>query len=1327
MLFSKKLALIISALVLSFFFWQPVRAMPIGTLLYRTSNDGNLYGYNTTQLVNVKNKMVKNIYTGHVAIYIGQEEGVDYIVEATANGIVKTPAKYFLNSNNNEQIIGAKIPKNMTEAQRIKIVELAKKMAESNLSYDFDFKKQKGPSSGEWICVGVTEKIYESANISNPLDLSQLEYNPDLYGVDITPDGFDNFSIINNETGDCLSKNLEFSKIEADSRTLIPFPEIFGFNAGLEYSGERFFFFPITQYWQNSLENVPVDILLESDFNDSEIRGDIPELAMIFKWSLVNNPNSSINRIINNIIALFSKNNNNPIENNDNSEEGDDNYSDDDLIATSTDPGDSNISDDDLDILDKPEDEENEDNQEDEGDNNEDDEDDGSIIIEEGDDEDEEDDNENNNEESEDNQEEEDNNNNEEEDNNNDDQDELDILTNKLLISRIYTTLTDDYIELYNPNNIALNLEELNIRLYKTKTSATPSLILRIGNLNDGSYPGGTIIPAQGKYLIARSSADITIKNQAQAIITRSNFTFTGNGYTIYLSQGVVSSNTDEDIIDKVGYGSAIYFESLPALEILNNHLLVRKAKNNSTAISMKEDGLDFSLGNSFDSNNNNFDFVLINLIPEDNDNDNDNNDNNNNDDDDDNNNNNDDNTDNEDDENDNDNNNNDENNSEATSSPQLLISKIYTTDTDDYIEIYNPNDFDINLETSGIRLHKTKTSVSPSLVMRIGNLVDGYYPGGVNISSHGKYLIARASSSEEILNQAQAIATRSDFTFTGDGYTIYLGDDTISNDNDEDIIDKVGYGNASYYQVLPASEILDHHLLVRKALASSTVESMSLNGSDFNMGHGFNSLNNNFDFVLISLLEDEEENGEEEEDEEEENNNEEDEEEDEEGDEGDDEEFLEGEENDGNFFNYCIDPGLYLNNIIHLWHLDECQGTSTFDFADNKISSIDSIWQEGKFGCGLKQYYSQPSLSTTLNNSFDSNNFSVSFYYKNLFLNSRPTIKFFNSVSGDFFRIMLYPSFTDFYNVPGVDSRVRSLIWPNDDNWHLFTWVVNKPNNYWAIYRDGQEVYRVEMGLNMFIEVDKFSIKGDNGYNLMDEIILFNRALTPNEISQINDYDLPINTVSCQAISPKVPEIINYWNFDETMGELANDIVGQSHMTISPENRVITGSVNNYLKVSSSFPEILVDFINPYSSTDLAMAFWWKNENSSSTDSLIKLMTSNKDIFGLNINSQDVFCYFNDNNFKANDEELLIPIDGLWHNIVLSYSSYWLKLNIFVDGELKASFSKDWLDSSLVRKLIIDSSEDDYYLDELSIWNWSLNLADISTIYNIQKTHFGY
>ncbi|HKM40615.1 MAG TPA: LamG-like jellyroll fold domain-containing protein, partial [Patescibacteria group bacterium] len=529
-----------------------------------------------------------------------------------------------------------------------------------------------------------------------------------------------------------------------------------------------------------------------------------------------------------------------------------------------------------------------------------------------------------------------------------------------------------------------------------------------------------------------------------------------------------------------------------------------------------------------------------------------------------------------------------------------------------------------------------------------------------------------------------------SDFSLSGGAYTVYLASGPVSSDDDEDIIDKVGYGDATYFKTSPAPAILDNHLLIRKAKADSSADSMVLGGVDYLLGSGFNSNNNALDFVLINLEVSDNEDQE--------------------------EPFIPGQDNDGEFFNYCIDPGLYLGNIIHLWHFDECLASSTFDFADNKILPVDSIWRAGKFGCALEQNHQQGSVSTELDSSFDSNNFSLSFYYQNLADNSRPTITFSNSVSGNFFRIQLYPSYTDFYNFPQqIERRDRDLIWIDDASWHLFTLVVNKPENYWAIYRDGEEIKRVEMKTKKFIEVDRFSLKGDNYNNLADELVIFNRALSPNEVRQINEADIPLNTKTCRTISPQTPEIIHYWSFDENLGNIAYDVVGQSHMSILPEARIIGDSVNNYLKVSSAFPEILVDLVNPSPRTDLALAFWWKSNDLSQNNSLLKLMTNNENLFGLNINHGSWYYYFNNMNIRASNESL-VPNDGFWHNIVLSYSSYWMKLNIFVDGELKASIRRNWLYNKSLRKMLIKSLEGSHYLDEISIWNWSLNLADVKT-----------
>ena len=60
-----------------------------------------------------------------------------------------------------------------------------------------------------------------------------------------------------------------------------------------------------------------------------------------------------------------------------------------------------------------------------------------------------------------------------------------------------------------------------------------------------------------------------------------------------------------------------------------------------------------------------------------------------------------------------------------------LLINEIFSQGKNDWIELYNPLEEDIDLKEGGYRLEKTKTAENPSIMIRIGNEDDGYYPNG--------------------------------------------------------------------------------------------------------------------------------------------------------------------------------------------------------------------------------------------------------------------------------------------------------------------------------------------------------------------------------------------------------------------------------------------------------------------------------------------------------------------------------------------------------------------------------------------------------------------
>ncbi len=260
-----------------FFVAKTAKAMPIGTLLYRTSGNGQMYGYNNKELLEEieffkDDKLFQSfrINCGHVGIYAGIIDGEHKILEAVNNGIQLTPAKHFINTNNNEKLVGAKIPVDYNGEYKNNVDNAIKFFKDKKLEYDFSLEEQKGPENRQWICVGLTEKIYESANISKIRSIEDLEYNPNNYAIDITSDGYDTETMYNKDRKDIFSKTKEFSKIERRDWEKVDYW------LGSIKNEQRFVFLPYTQFVQTSLKDVEIDILLESNFEDKEIRGDVP-------------------------------------------------------------------------------------------------------------------------------------------------------------------------------------------------------------------------------------------------------------------------------------------------------------------------------------------------------------------------------------------------------------------------------------------------------------------------------------------------------------------------------------------------------------------------------------------------------------------------------------------------------------------------------------------------------------------------------------------------------------------------------------------------------------------------------------------------------------------------------------------------------------------------------------------------------------------------------------------------------------------------------------------------------------------------------------------
>ncbi|MFA5184598.1 MAG: LamG-like jellyroll fold domain-containing protein [Patescibacteria group bacterium] len=1274
-----------------FSLWLPAmcRAMPPGTLLYRSSENGKMFGYSGDPLLEAEQGIVRHVYAGHAAIYIGREDGVDYVVEAGAGGIVKTPAKYFVNLAEQETFLGARLPRDASPLQRAKAVAIAKSLVGRDQAYDFDFKRQKGPASGDWTCVGLLEKIYESADIANPNNLGALEYDPDHYAVDITPDGYDNQSVVNSE-GDCFSRNREFSKIARRRDLLIPAPELIGYDLGLEYAGDRYIFLPYTQFLQGTLEPVAADLEIASSFANQDVRGALDVKALALRWSLINNPVSSLKNIARlakeSLVQVASQAQTlaqGLLQKFFGSDPGTELVLDDQglqkaagatakkttgsaatakKVAADALPrvtvnkavkGQGNIGSaseeaakqsgmtaekttvkktapDKAAVADKV-----------------------SAAV-----------------------------------------SPVSVQTASTnsansssqtpvapayyqpviyttvsnpassgaslsgdeqpkiaLINKISGTGDNDWIELFNPTDYDFDMAAAGYRLEKTKTADDPSLMIRLGNVADGSYPGGTVIKAHDSYLIVRSTAADFYRVQADALATRDEFNWSGSAYTIYTGDGAISSSADPNIIDAVGFGpDATYFQGNgPAPEITDYYFLSRidNGEDNRTDFTLapapdpaavaaraallasSTEAVATSSEETSDTPTSTPETPEIatstpgaeetpTSTPE-----------------------------------------------IATSTPELaesfaLINKIYATGDNDWIELFNPTDYDFDLAAAGYRLEKTKTAEEPSLVMRIGDPEDGVYPGGTVIKAHDSYLIVRDEANSYYQGRADALATRDEFVWTGSGYTVYVGNGPVSSSTDENIIDAVGFGSdATYFRGSgPAPEISDNYFLNRIASAGD-------NRLDFNLLLA--------DDPSIVLDPD-----------------------------------SAGDDPDLDLF---IAPTPTISaDLAELWHFDECYG--------------DGEWTVGKWDCARAINAPDAILSSPLNPPIDLDGLSLSFYYKKGIFDF-PRLNFdLSGEDGSTVKLIIESGLVTVEGLPNSEWRYY-LDTKFDAGWHQAVLVVNQAADYWAVYIDGQEIIRENFFARLPL-ITAWQAGDEYDRAVLDELAFWARPLAPGEILSNYLADAPFAPLVARPAQTPA-RLAHFWDFEEDTGSLALDSVGLVALHVDPEAWAGRRHDNYALKTiyNRSFT---ADLGAPLDSRDLSLSFWWRNSaypiEGRANIHLGGETDENKNLFVLITNYFRLGYWFN-SRYGVLSEGINkhIPYDDAWHHLALVYDSYRYKLRFYVDGEEKASSSEIWFrPEDRISRLVITSDSDGSEMDDLGIYEGALSAAQVRQIYLTTK-----
>ncbi len=162
-----------------------------------------------------------------------------------------------------------------------------------------------------------------------------------------------------------------------------------------------------------------------------------------------------------------------------------------------------------------------------------------------------------------------------------------------------------------------------------------------------------------------------------------------------------------------------------------------------------------------------------------------------------------------------------------------------------DYIELYNPTSADISINDWSVQ-YSPADGTSWSATPLTGT-----------VKSKGYFLIK--------LYTGNGLADLPHFDLQGGtsiaslrGKVVLVNTTTPvegANPEGAHIIDKVGWGQtgtaATGFEGMPAPTSNTTSVLERKAFATSTAESMGPNGEDVNQGNGYDSNNNNQDFVI--------------------------------------------------------------------------------------------------------------------------------------------------------------------------------------------------------------------------------------------------------------------------------------------------------------------------------------------------------------------------------------------------------------------------------------------------------------------------------------------
>lgn len=592
----------------------------------------------------------------------------------------------------------------------------------------------------------------------------------------------------------------------------------------------------------------------------------------------------------------------------------------------------------------------------------------------------------------------------------------------------------------------------------------------------------------------------------------------------------------------------------------------------------------------------------------------------------------------------------------------KIVISQLATRGvdgaSDEFVELYNPNNQVVDL--SNWRL-QSKSAAGTVWINRLGT--DGL-PVGSQIEAGGYFLLASADYSG---------LTWPDYRHSGNWGLSDDGGHVRLVNHQQGIADQVGYNQADDPEGQPAiADLSANYSLQRKASAQSTAASLSSGGYEFSLGNGWDTDNNQQDFVEQPVV-------------------------------------FARSSNQQTFDQASLSSGLN-----HLWHFNECLGSTVYDFVGlAHINNQPFTWLVGRYDCAGYQTWENPAVNLELSTSIDPAGVTLAYWWRNAsYPNEGRGHEYLTSADGQIILGLTPSSLGSLQFWHYGQSYNLFDIMPNDTDWHLL--VATQERNQIKFYIDGHLKFEAAAEYNPPRLISRLDLADENWPITRDQLAIWRRALSLSEIRQLYQLSQPLAPQPQRPLQVD-PIAVYHWSFDE--GDAATAYDNLLSTPLGPVQRWIYSPFN--LGVRLEHPgDLLASLSQPIINQDVSLSFWWRNSShpNEGRANIVLYNSSGGASFGLAAGSYGLKVYFNGIGWYP----LSLPIDGDdWHHVALVYDSYAYKLSLYLDGRLRWQGSEIWLTESMVG---LSAAQDNWPidLDELTIWQGALGAEQVETIYEL-------